>query len=518
MTISEPNSLHRFRPRALPWKVGVVGAGTMGRGIAQVAAQAGLSVRLTDALPGRAAEAVAAIRAGMEQRAAAGKLSRDACDAACASLVAADDLSDFADRDLIIEAVVEDLAVKRALFAALEAVVPADCILATNTSSLLVTSIARGCARPERVGGLHFFNPVPAMKIAEVIAGARTAPATAQALRAFVAEIGHAPIVAADTPGFLINHAGRGLYTEGVRIVAEGIASPQDVDAVMQEAAGFRMGPFQLFDLTGLDVSYPVLSQIYREFFEEPRFRPAPLLRRQVEAGLYGRKAGEGFYRYEDGRPVARAAEDAPAQWAPRPVWIHPEDDAAAPWVAARLTALGVAVETGPRAGADAIQLVLPIGEDATSSALQRGLDPERVMAIDPLLAEPRRLTLMPTVATRDAVRDALTGMVRAGGGAATLIHDSPGFVAQRVLAMIVNIAADIAQQRIASPGDIDFAVRGGLGYPSGPLALGDTLGPRTVLTILERMQAFYGDPRYRPSPWLKRRALAGCSLTRLDA
>ncbi|MFG1285068.1 3-hydroxyacyl-CoA dehydrogenase [Xanthobacter autotrophicus] len=516
MNVSERNS--SFLPRSLPWSVAVVGAGAMGRGIAQVAAQAGLSVRLHDACAGRAGEAVIAIRAEMEQRAAAGKLSREVCDVACARLASVEDLAELADRDLVIEAVVEDLEVKRGLFRALEAVVSADCILATNTSSLLVTSIARACARPERVGGVHFFNPVPAMKIAEVIAGARTAPVTAQALRAFVADIGHAPITAADTPGFLINHAGRGLYTEGVRVVAEGIAAPHDVDAVMQEAAGFRMGPFQLFDLTGLDVSYPVLSHIYREFFEEPRFRPAPLLRRQVEAGLYGRKVEEGFYRYAEGRPVPRAPEEAPAGWAPRPVWIHPDDRAVAPWLSARLSALGVGVDARQRPEADAIQLVLPVGEDATSTALHRGLDPQRVMALDPLLADPRRLTLMPTVATRDEVRDALVGMVRAGGGAATLIHDSPGFVVQRVLAMIINIAADIAQQRIASPGDIDFAVCRGLGYPSGPLALGDALGPRTVLTILERMQAFYGDPRYRPSPWLKRRALAGCSLTHLDA
>ncbi|MFG1321198.1 3-hydroxyacyl-CoA dehydrogenase [Xanthobacter autotrophicus] len=516
MSVSEPNS--GFLPQSRPWSVAVIGAGAMGRGIAQVAAQAGMSVRLHDAVAGRAAEAVIAIRAEMEKRAAAGKLSREVCDAACTSLVSVEELADLADRNLIVEAVVEDLEVKRGLFRALEAVVSADCMLATNTSSLLVTSIARGCAHPERVGGVHFFNPVPAMKIAEVIAGARTGPATVEALRAFVADIGHAPIVAADTPGFLINHAGRGLYTEGVRIVAEGIAAPHDVDAVMQEAAGFRMGPFQLFDLTGLDVSYPVLSHIYREFFEEPRFRPAPLLRRQVEAGLYGRKVGEGFYRYADGRPLPGAVEEIPAEWAPRPVWIEPDDRAVAPWLSARLSALGVHIHDGGRPGADAIQLVLPIGEDATSAALRHGLDLQRVMAIDPLLADARRLTLMPTVATRSEVRDALVGMVRTAGGKATLIHDSPGFVAQRVLAMIVNIAADIAQQRIASPRDIDFAVCGGLGYPTGPLALGDALGPRTILTILERMQAFYGDPRYRPSPWLKRRALAACSLTHPDA
>lgn len=499
------------------WALGVVGAGTMGRGIAQVAAQAGISVRLYDSVAGRAAEAVSAIRAQIAQRTAQGKLTQEACDVACTRLVEAGGLEDFADRNVVIEAVVEDLEAKRSLFRALEAIVSDACVLATNTSSLLVTSIAKACGKAERVGGAHFFNPVPAMKIVEVIAGARTRPATVEALRAFVTAIGHEPVVAADTPGFLINHAGRGLYTEGVRIVAEGIAAPQDVDKVMCEAAGFRMGPFQLFDLTGLDVSYPVLLQIYREFFEEPRFRPAPILRRQVEAGFFGRKAGEGFYRYEGGQQQPKP-EAPPPLLPPRPVWIAPADAAAAPWVSPRLASLGIAVETGEAASRDAILLVLPLGEDATTAALRHGLDPQRVMAIDPLLAAAARLTLMPTVATQEEVRDGLLGMIVAGGGAATLIHDSPGFIAQRVLAMIVNTAADIAQQRIATPDDIDFAVRRGLGYPAGPLELGDRIGAATILAILERMQAFYGDPRYRPSPWLKRRALVGCSLTHADA
>jgi 3-hydroxybutyryl-CoA dehydrogenase len=180
------------------------------------------------------------------------------------------------------------------------------------------------------------------------------------------------------------------------------------------------------------------------------------------------------------------------------------------------LTQLGV--EVAATASEDAILLTFPIGDDATTTALSSGLDPERVMALDALLADARHLTLMPTVVTREDFRDALFGMITKGGGAATLIHDSPGFVAQRVLAMIVNVSADIAQQRIAAPKDIDVAVRVGLGYPAGPLSLGDTIGAKTVLAILERMHAFYGDARYRPSPWLKRRALVGRSLLQEDA
>ena len=199
-------------------------------------------------------------------------------------------------------------------------------------------------------------------------------------------------------------------------------------------------------------------------------------------------------------------------------MWISAEDRAAHPWVAQRLRSYGVVVGESPKAPEDAVLLVLPLGDDATSTATRRGLDPERVMALDPMLQNAARLTIMPTVATRPEVRDSLHGMIVSGGGTATLIHDSPGFVAQRVLAMIVNIAADIAQQRIATPQDTDFAVRVGLGYPSGPLSLGDQIGAPTVLRVLERLQDFYGDPRYRPSPWLKRRAMTGRSLLHHDA
>jgi 3-hydroxybutyryl-CoA dehydrogenase len=500
-----------------PFALAVVGSGTMGCGIAQVAARSGIPVVLFDTVREKAEEAVKQIGKELEARCTAGKIGAEDVQSTLAHLTVVGSLADLAHANLVIEAIVENLDAKRTLFAELEAVVSDECVLATNTSSLLVTSIARFARRPERIGGAHFFNPVPAMKIAEIIPGARTSARAIRLLNAFVRRIGHSPVEAADTPGFLINHAGRALYTEGARIVSEGIASPHDIDLAMREAAGFRMGPFELFDLTGLDVSFQVLSQIHSEFYSEPRFRPVPLLKRQVEAGLFGRKVGEGFYRYEGGTKITEPPA-MPRDWQRLPVWISQTDRAHFPWVEEKLKGFGIQLTSGSDAPPSAILLTLPLGADATTTAVRSGLSASRVMALDPLMTSPKRLTLMSAVTTAGEVRDSLVGMVRGAGGTVTLIHDSPGFVVQRVLAMIVNVACDIAQQRIAIPQDIDFAVRTGLGYPLGPLSLGDRLGPKTVLTILEELEEFYGDPRYRPSPWLKRRALVGSSLMVMDA
>ncbi len=496
--------------------LGIVGTGAMGRGIAQIAAQAGVRVLLFDALHGAAANARETVVGTLAKLADKGKLSAAALAAASTRLEVVRRLDELAVAQVIVEAIVEDLDVKKALFQQLEDIIAADCILATNTSSLSVTSIAAACKRPERVAGFHFFNPVPLMKIVEVVDGLLTAPWAADALLELGRRMGHTAVRAKDTPGFIVNHAGRGFVTEALRILGEGITDFREIDCIMREAAGFRMGPFELMDLTGLDVSQPVMESIYHQYYQEPRYRPSPIAAQRLIGGLLGRKTGRGFYDYAEGKAAIVPDTAAPTALPDR-VWVsqtHPEWADILREIAA---AAGVAVESDYTPGKDALCIVTPLGADVTTCCVEQGLDPQHAVGIDCLFGITAgggaRRSLMTTPLTDPTMRDAAHALFAADGTPVSMIRDSAGFVAQRIVACIVNIGCDIAQQCIASPADIDRAVRLGLGYPHGPLAFGDALGPRKILSVLEAMQDFYGDPRYRPSPWLKRRALLGVSL-----
>lgn len=500
--------------------IGIVGAGIMGRGIAQVAAEAGITVLLADARKGAADEARSFCADMINRKVAKKSLAADAAEAIIGRIHATgagpeSGYAAFKSCHLVIEAAVERLDIKHAILEGVEAEVSEDCIIATNTSSLSVTGFASKARIPGRVAGFHFFNPVPLMKVVEVIGGVLTEPRVLDALSAIAQRIGHHPVRCTDTPGFLVNHAGRAYGTEALRIVQEGIASFADIDRVMTEAGGFRMGPFELFDLTGLDVSHLVIESIYRQFYEEPRYRPVQITAQRYTAGLFGRKNGHGFYVYDDGKP--RKPDEAaapPVELAGMSAWVSDRYPEAAAAVKAVVRKTGIRLEEHPTPSDGALILLTPFGEDATTAALAEQLDPARSVAIDCMFSLDTRRTIMGTPVTRISMFDAAHALFAADGSKVTCISDSPGFIAQRIIAAIVNIGADIAQQKIATPADINRAVELGLGYPLGPLALGDRHGAGRILSILNAMHDFYGDPRYRASPWLKRRALLGVGLT----
>src|SRR5712671_4235480 len=277
---------------------GVAGAGTMGRGIAQVLAQGGARTLLFDAQPDAAQKARAAIAQSLGKLVEKGKTSDAQAKAILARIEVAPSLEALAPCQVVVEAIVEDLGAKRELFAKLEGIVGADCILASNTSSLSVTAMAAACRRPGRVAGYHFFNPVPVLKIVEVVDGVRTEPWATEALTALAKRFGHTPVRCKDTPGFIVNHAGRAFVPESLRILSEGVADFASIDRILTGAAGFRIGPFGLMDLVGLDVAHAVMKSMYQQYFEEPKYKPSFIAEPRVAAGLLGRKTRRGWYEY----------------------------------------------------------------------------------------------------------------------------------------------------------------------------------------------------------------------------
>jgi 3-hydroxybutyryl-CoA dehydrogenase len=481
--------------------VGVAGAGTMGRGIAQVLAQCGLRTLLFDAQPGAAQRGLDSIAQACARLAEKGRL-KDA-QAVLRRIELVPGLQAFGDCQLVIEAIVEDLNAKRMLLSELESIVGDECILASNTSSLSVTAMAAACKRPGRVAGYHFFNPVPVMKIVEVVDGVLTERWVTDALAALAQRFGHTPVRCKDTPGFVVNHAGRAYVPEALRILSEGIADFATIDRILVDAAGFRLGPFGLMDLVGLDVNHAVMKSMYDQYFQEAKYQPSFIVEPRVAAGLHGRKTGRGWYEY---RPDLQMPAEPPApKTRPAAVWAVPE-------LKELLVGLGAKLEVEPTP--EAVCFVAPLGLDASAAVREQALDPARTVAVDPLFGFSKRRTLMVTPLTKKEVRDGAHALLAADGVPVSVINDSPGFVAQRVVAHIVNIGCDIVQMRIATPQDLDRAVMLGLGYPKGPLAMGDALGARRILTILQSMHELYQEPRYRPSPWLRRRAELGISLT----
>jgi 3-hydroxybutyryl-CoA dehydrogenase len=499
--------------------VGLVGTGAMGRGIAQMAAQAGSHVFLFDLQPGAAQKAREALADTWLKLVDKGKMDAAQRAALVERVGCVDALTALAPCDLVIEAVVERLDVKQQLFAELESIVGDDSVLATNTSSLSVTAIGAALRRPGRLAGFHFFNPVPLMRVVEVIAGLKTDTVVCQQLTAFARAFGHTPVSAQDTPGFIVNHAGRGYGTEALRVASERVADFATIDRILRDQMGFRLGPFELMDLTALDVSHPVMESIYRQYYDEPRYRPSVITAQRLAGGVVGKKVGEGFYAYREGVAQVPAEPPVPEVAALPPVWVSPKAARRAD-IYKLLKDLGASIETAQAPSAAALILVAPMGLDVTTLAAVERLDPTRTIGIDMMLddAATKRRVLATNPATRPDMRDAAHALFARDGKAVSVVRDSGGFVTQRVVATIVNIAADMCQQGICSPKDLEVAVTLGLGYPMGPLAMGDRIGPTNVLEILFNMGTVYGDPRYRPSPWLRRRGALGLSLMHEEA
>ncbi|WP_327669006.1 MULTISPECIES: 3-hydroxyacyl-CoA dehydrogenase [unclassified Streptomyces] len=493
-------------------RIRIVGAGAMGRGIAQWAASAGHTVELGDVRSEAVREAVDFVRSMLDRAVAKGRMSAEDGAAAVARLVPLDDpWAPGPDVELVVEAVREDLDTKAEVFGKLEQALPATAVFATNTSSLSVTRIAATLKDPTRLAGLHFFNPVPLMRIVEVVPGAATRPELPSLLTELVESCGHRAVTVADTPGFLVNHAGRGLVTEALALLEESVARPADIDRVARDVLGLRMGPFELMDLTGLDVTAAVIDSIWQGFRHEPRLRPSYLTPNRVTAGLLGRKTGRGWYAY--GPEASDSPEEPVSGDADRPVHVAGGgEDAGA--LRDALTTAGASVENDGRPSAEALVLVPVWGTTVADAVAAHELPASRTFGVDPLSVASGRRVLSVTPATDPtSARDA-RAVLACGEHTVTIVRDTAGSVGQRLLASVVSVATSIAERGLAAPADIDLAVTHGLGYPTGPLAWGDHVGAARMLDLQRSLHTTTGDPRHRPTRWLTERALLGLPLT----
>jgi len=493
--------------------VAVIGAGAMGAGIAQVAASAGHTVRLLDTRAGAAVAAIAGIRAQFDKMAAKGKLTPEAAQAAGARLQLADQVADCRGCGLVVEAIVENLAVKQQLFAELEGVVSGQCILASNTSSISITAIGAALKSPQRLAGLHFFNPAPLMALVEVVSGLATAPEVADTLFATAAAWGKTPVHAKSTPGFIVNRVARPYYAEALRVLAEGGADCATLDACCREAGGFRMGPFELMDMIGHDVNFAVTNSVWRAFFNDPRFLPSLIQQDLVDAGYLGKKTGRGFYNYQSGLDKPRPATE-PKQAAPLDTTLY-GNSPLVQVLAARLKGQGIAftqviaAQGASLATVGTATLRLTDGRSATRCAAETQT-PNTVL-IDLALdyAESTRLAVAVATQCSPAAANAVVGLLQAAGFAVSRLQDTPGLIVMRTVAMLANEAADAVNQGVCDAAAVDTAMRLGVNYPCGPLAWADAIGLGHVSAVLTNLATTYGEDRYRTSPLIQHHVFA---------
>ncbi len=500
-------------------EVGIIGVGAMGAGIAEVAALAGHRVHLFDNRMGAADTARAVIADGLRKRVAKGKVEADRAEAAIERLVPVHALGDMVSAVLVVEAIVEDIDIKRRLFRELEVVVASEAILASNTSSLPITAIAAGMKHPGRFVGMHFFNPAPILPLVEVVSGLATAPPVAATIYDTAKAWGKVPVHATSTPGFIVNRCARPFYGEALRLATERAASCATLDAVLREAGGFRMGPFELMDLIGLDINYTVTRSVWEAYFQDPRYAPSVLQAELVAAGFLGRKSGRGYYDYAPGavKPAPHGEGPHPA---PRSVRLAGEGGAASA-LAARLERAAVAVTRVPPAadvGAACLlvddTLLLPSdGRTATAVAAATGRRDCVVLDLAFDYASCARLAAARADTCSDAGWAAAAGTLQAAGIVVSRLDDVAGLAVMRTVAMLANEAADAVTQGIATAVDVDLAMRNGVNYPCGPLAWADAIGVAHVATVLRHLREHYGDPRYRLSPLIARRLAAGQPL-----
>ncbi|MCV2351162.1 3-hydroxyacyl-CoA dehydrogenase [Paucibacter sp. Y2R2-4] len=489
----------------VPALIGVVGAGIMGAGIAQVAAQAGHAVRLLDVREGAAAAAIEQMGRALDGLVAKGRMAPEERAAVLARISPAVDVNELAEAALVVEVIVEKLEPKQALLRQLDALLPPGAIIASNTSSISVTALANGMQNPARLVGMHFFNPVPLMKLVEVVSGAETDPDVAAVIERLARRWGKTPVHAKSTPGFIVNRIARPYYAESLALLQEQAGTPAQLDRALR-SAGFRMGPCELMDLIGHDTNFLVTKSVFEANYGDKRYVPSLVQKALVDGGRLGRKVGRGFYA---GTPEASGPVAAPQHALPT-LGLHGQGglvEQLAGW----LTHKGLAFERQPASSwaglqIGAMQVHLSQGRSAAQLAYE--LKQDELAVMDWPVAPDRMDALALVFAPRSsaAAQAAVADIWRALGWEPLLLRDAPGLVVARTVAMLVNEGADAVWQGVCEAEGADLAMKLGVNYPAGPFEWLALLGAEPVVELLDGLFEAYRSERYRVSPLLRQR------------
>lgn len=508
-------------------RIGVLGAGTMGSGIALTALLADLRVTLYDVSATVLGQAFEYIEHHLNRKRKAINIKY---------LTLTQNLPELNGSQVVIEAIPEDIDLKSETFAKLDSICPPPAIIATNTSTLSVTAIAANVAQPGRVAGMHFFNPAPVLPLVEVIRGARTSAETIDILERLAKNLGKTPVVAKDTPGFIVNRVARPFYGEALRLLGEGVGSHEQIDTIIENGGGFRMGPFRLMDLIGIDVNYTATKSIYEQTFHEPRYRPHLIQDQMVGQKALGKKTGSGFYQYE-GEEGARKPDGSPGAvqkdwevhftsgtWAPNLVEKcrqagfkitfaaggQPQEGSAGSRVGIVIAGSSENLHEHLQAMEQSLPPEVPLlcqGADVTFSQLVTSLvHPERFVIFDGLFMDyGKSVTLVGGPFLEEDIRTEVRSFFKDLDYNTVWINESPGLVLPRTVCTLVNEAAFAAGEGVAEPDTIDTAMKLGTNYPRGPIEWGRQIGFDKVVRVLEHLQSEYGEERYRVAPLLRR-------------
>jgi 3-hydroxybutyryl-CoA dehydrogenase len=487
-------------------KIAVIGAGTMGIGIAQLAASHGHSTYLYDVDSKHTQTAVVDLKQQLAARVAKGKLTQAAYEATLGNLTVVEHIEQLSDRDLVIEAIVEKLDVKQALFAQLASICAKDTIFASNTSSISITALAAKVPESQRVIGLHFFNPAPVMKLVEIICGLQTQVELADALQALMQTWKKVPVRAKSTPGFIVNRVARPFYAEGLRALQEQVTRPEVLDYVLRECGGFAMGPCQLTDLIGQDVNFSVTQSVYRAFYDEPRYRPSLVQQELVDAGFLGRKTGQGFYHYQAAQVTPQYVPTVLQSIAPQQIQVH------GAWLAqpeflARLKHSSLKLDFNSAAQnviiVDDIQITLTDG-----SSLELNIDGQKRVFMDWHHAwDKAQAIALSAYACDDTDLAKINALFLGLNVTPVWLPDYPGLLCLRTISCLVNEACETVLHAVANKQDIDLAMKYGVNYPMGPFAWAEKISYNTILKTLENMYHVYKEEKYRPSRYLRKKA-----------